>query len=227
MLAQPSGTITAIERQRKRPDRVNVYLDGAFGFAVAEEVALLAGLKRGQILAAADVAALLDRETDRRAYETALNFLSYRPRSESEVRRALADKDHPPERIEAVLKRLRDARLVDDAAFARYWVENRDAFSPRGERALRAELRQKGVSDEVVAEVLIDSAEVAESREESRAVEAGRKKARQLRGLERQVFRQRLGGFLARRGFGYDEIREASDALWAEFGPDAEPTDEE
>ena len=216
MSAEAAGTITSIERQKKRPDRVNVYLDGAFGFALSEEVAVAAGLRRDQRLDAADVAALRDRESDRQAYESALNFLSYRPRSAAEIERSLREKGHDAPRIAAVLDRLRVARLVDDAAFARYWIANRDAFSPRGERALRAELRQKGISDEVVAAVLAEAESANESGEASRAVEAGRKKARQLRGLERQVFRQRLSGFLARRGFGYGEIREAVDALWDE-----------
>ena len=210
-----SGTISSIERQQKRPDRVNVYLDGAFGFALSEEEAVAAGLRRGQRLSAAEVAALRDRETDRQAYESALIYLSFRPRSAAEIERSLAEKGHDSARVAAVLDRLRGAGLVDDAAFARYWIANRDAFSPRGERALRAELRQKGVADDVIAAVLEEVTD-AEEGKSSRAVESGRKKARQLRGLDRQVFRQRLGGFLARRGFGYDEIREAVDALWAE-----------
>jgi regulatory protein len=218
-----AGTITAIERQKKRPDRVNVHLDGAFGFALAEEVAVAAGLRRGQRLDAAEVAALRDRESDRQAYESALNFLSFRPRSAVEVERSLAEKGHDAARVAAVLDRLRGAGLVDDAAFARYWIANRDAFSPRGERALRAELRQKGVADEVVAAVLEEQVTGDESSgDAARAVEAGRKKARQLRGLDRSVFRQRLSGFLARRGFGYDEVREAVDALWTASEPSTE-----
>jgi regulatory protein len=112
-----------------------------------------------------------------------------------------------------VLVRLRQTGLVDDAAFARYWVENRDAFSPRGSRALRAELRLKGVGDEEVRGVLEDGRDEAAG-----AHAAGERKARQLKGLDRRTFRQRLGAFLARRGFSYDAISQVTDRLYAEVG---------
>ncbi len=211
--AQPPGLITSVEYQQKRPDRVNVYLDGAFGFAVAAAVAQDAGLRRGLRLAPDEVQRLLDRDDFHRAYESALNFLSYRPRSEAEVRQNLQRKRFAPERIDEVIEKLRGAGLLDDAAFARYWVENRDAFSPRGSRALRAELRRKGVADEVVREA------TPEERDDSPGAYAvAQKKARQLKGLDRQTFRQRLGGYLARRGFDYDTIGPVVDQLWAELG---------
>jgi regulatory protein len=212
MPSRVSGTVSAVEYQQKRPDRVNVYLDGAFGFALSEAVLLDSGLRKGQALSAADVARLLTREDQQRAYDSALNYLSYRPRSEAEVRRSLEEKRFAPESVEEALARLRRAGLLDDAAFARYWVENRDAFSPRGARALRAELRQRGVADEVVRE-----ATSSEERDDLAAARAAaEKKARQLHGLDRQVFRQRLGGYLARRGFSYEAIRPVVEALWSE-----------
>jgi len=203
--------VTGVEYQQKRPDRVNVYLDGVFGFAVAATVAQEAGLRRGLRLAPDEVQRLLDRDDLHRAYESALSFLSYRPRSEAEVRQNLQRKRFAPERIDEVIQKLRDAGLLDDAAFARYWVENRDAFSPRGSRALRAELRQKGVADGVIRE-----ATTADRDDSVGAYAAAQKKARQLRGLDRRAFQQRLGGYLARRGFDYDTIQSVVDRLWNE-----------
>ena len=220
-MADTHPTITALEYQQKRPDRVNVYLDGAFGLALAESVVQEAGLRRGVHLSPDDIRRLLDRDNAQRAYDTALNFLSYRPRSEAEIRRNLERKRYAPERIEEVLARLRGARLIDDAAFAKYWIENRDAFSPRGSRALRAELRAKGVGDEGLKEAF------AEDRDESEgAYAAGSRKARQLRGLDRQTFRQRLGAFLARRGFSYDTIKPATERLWREQNATDESDDD-
>lgn len=214
--------ITALEYQQKRKDRVNVYLDGDFGLALAESVVQEAGLRRGMPLDSADVQRLLNLDGARRAYDAALGFLSYRPRSEAEIRRNLERKRFPPERIEEVLVRLRRTGLVDDAAFARYWVENRDAFSPRGGRALRAELRQKGIGDEEARTVLEDGRD-----EVAGAYAAGERKARQLKGLDRRTFRQRLGAFLARRGFSYDSISPAVDRLYAEVGGSVSPDDED
>ena len=210
---QVTSVVTGVEYQQKRPDRVNVYLDGAFGFAVAAAVAQEVGLRRGLRLTPDDVGRLLDRDDSHRAYEAALNYLSYRPRSEAEVRGSLQRKRFAPDRIDEVIRRLQDAGLLDDAAFARFWVENRDTFSPRGARALRAELRQKGVADAAIQGVIS-----GERDDSAGAHAAARKKARQLRGLDYQAFRRRLGAYLARRGFDYETIGPVVASLWQEVG---------
>jgi len=106
-----------------------------------------------------------------------------------------------------VLARLETLGYVDDYAFAQYWVENRERFRPRGARALRYELRQKGIADAIIQKAL-DGFDGAES-----AYAAAQDQARRLRGLDRRTFRTRLSGFLARRGFDYDTVREAVERL--------------
>jgi regulatory protein len=149
-----AGTITALRFQKRNKDRVNVYLDGQFAFGLA--VIKAVRLRVGQALSDDDVARLRAQDKVERAYERALNFLSYRPRSEDEVRRNLRQKDVEDEVVEVVVERLTRAGLLDDREFARYWVENRLQFNPRGARALRHELRGKGVSASVIADTLAD-----------------------------------------------------------------------
>lgn len=86
----------------------------------------------------------------------AARFLEARPRSVTEVRRRLHGQGYPDPLVEVVLDRLVDLGLLDDTAFARLWVESRDRAHPRGERALRMELQEKGVARAVVDEVLAD-----------------------------------------------------------------------
>jgi regulatory protein len=86
--------------------------------------------------------------------EAAARYLEVRPRSIDEVRRRLREAGYRPELRDAAIERLVDIGMLDDDAFARAWVESRDRARPRGERALRAELRRKGVGDAIVAEVL-------------------------------------------------------------------------
>jgi len=136
-----------------------------------------------------------------RAYERALNFLSYRPRSEAEVRRRLRKKGVEDEGVEVVVERLTRAGLLNDREFARYWVENRLQFNPRGARALRHELREKGVPASIIADTLADFDEETSAR---RAAEAG---MRRLAHLEPRDFRRRLGAYLARRGFSYAVVK--------------------
>ncbi len=193
------GTITALRFQKRNKDRVNVYLDGRFAFGLAAIEA--ARLQVGQTLGDADVARLRNQDEIERAYERALNFLSYRPRSEAEVRRNLRGKNLEEKAVEGVIERLTRAGLLDDREFARYWVENRLQFKPRGVRALRQELWEKGVPDAVIAEAIEGFDEEDAAR---RVAEAG---ARRMAHLESRDFRRKLNAYMARRGFSYAVIR--------------------
>ena len=136
-----SGTITRLQFQQKTADRVNVYLDGQFAFGLPALEA--ARLRVGQHLSDADIDALHAVDQTQKAYDRAVRFLSYRPRSVSEVRRHLAQDGEDEATVEAVLGKLAEQGYLNDAEFARYWVDNRTQFRPKGPRALRQELRQQ------------------------------------------------------------------------------------
>ena len=194
-----AGKITALRYQKHNKNRVNIYLDGQFAFGLAAIEA--ARLHVGQTLGDDDIARLRRRDEVEQAYERALNFLSYRPRSETEVRRNLQKKNVADEVIEEVVERLTRAGMLNDCEFARYWVENRVKFNPRGARALRYELRQKGVPDSIISDTL------AGVDEEAAALGAARAGARRLAHLQPADFRRRLGAYLARRGFSYAAVK--------------------
>jgi regulatory protein len=199
--------ITAIETQQKNPRRVNIYLDGEFAFGLAVIVA--AWLKVGQELDEGKIATLKAADEGEITYQKALHFLSYRPRSLAEVRQNLLSRGTDTPLVEETLNRLQSAGLVNDEAFARTWVENRNSFHPRGKPALQAELRRKGLSDETIQSVLDTQVD-----EQALALEAARKYARRLEGLEWPEFRQKLGGYLARRGFSYTTLAPVVSEVW-------------
>jgi len=204
-----AGTITSVEVQARNPRRVNVHLDGAYAFPLSMEVAVQAGLARGMVLSDERIGELGAQDTWQKTYNAALNFLSFRPRSEDEVRHYLDRRKVLPDLRERMVARLKESKLLDDEAFARFWVENREAFSPRSSRALRLELRSKGIDDGTIAGVISgDDAEAAHR--------AGLKKMRLLASADRETFRRKLLPFLQRRGFGYETAREAVDRLWRE-----------
>lgn len=203
------GTITALEVQKRNKQRVNVYIDDEFAFGLSLIEA--AKLRKGQVLSEAEIAMLRGEDAVLQAVDRAANFLSYRPRSEQEVRRNLAEKDTPPEVVEAALNRLTAMGYVDDGAFARYWVENRGEFKPLSKKALRYELKQKGVADSVISETL-DNLD-----ESDQAYKAAQAQARKLRRLNRRDFRTKLTAFLQRRGFSYSTTREVVDRLCDEL----------
>ncbi|HEY8478131.1 MAG TPA: RecX family transcriptional regulator [Chloroflexota bacterium] len=208
--------VTAIEPQARRRDRFNVFLDGRYAFAL--DGALAAGLRVGHVLSDDEVAAFQRRDAEQRAFDAALSLLGYRRRSERELRQRLARKGFAADLVEAALERLRRLGLVDDVAFARSWVEARLGGRPRGPAAVKSELRQKGVSREIVGEAI---APIEESEEEL-AFALARQRVPSLRGLDRTTFRRRLGSMLLRRGFGYGVAQRVVDALWQEREPSSE-----
>ena len=144
-------TVTRLE---KRGRRVRVFLDGAYAFSLSPLVLGRTGLHCDRCLTDHEIEELKAEDIFQRALDAALNYLSYRPRTESELRRRLAGREVPKEVMEAVMGRVRELGLLDDAAFARLWVQDRERLSPRGTLALRHELRRKGVSAELVEEVV-------------------------------------------------------------------------
>lgn len=191
--------ITALQVQQRNKERVNLYLDGTYAFSITALEA--ARLRVGQRLSEAEVAHLKAQAEVDRAYERTLRFLTYRPRSEAEVAKYLASKGVEGDVQAEILAKLRRLRLVDDDAFARFWVETRVQSHPLGRMALRAELRLKGVPDETIEKALraLD--------EEESAYRAARKQARRYADLNDRQAQEKLGAFLIRRGFPYSVAR--------------------
>jgi regulatory protein len=200
--------ITAIQIGKSRGKRVNVSLDGRFAFSLAAEVVLREGLRVGQELSAAEVEALAGTDRFHRCLNAALRYLSYRPRSEFELKERLHRRGFDDDSVEAVLTRLKEQELVDDMAFAQFWKDNRESFSPRSKRLTGLELRRKGVDEDTIAQV-VDVIDDGDS-----AYRAALGKARSLPLSDYQDFRQRLAGYLKRRGFSYGVINHAVERVW-------------
>ena len=211
--------ITALEPQMNNPDRINLFVDGRFLMGVSTVIVLQMGLRLEQELSPEQLEQLHSEEIEQRAVDRALNYLSYRPRSREEVRRYLRRKETPPEIIETALERLDRLDFVNDRTFAGFWIESREHFSPRGARALKNELRMKGVERDVVDELVNDE------QDEERALRAGRKKAMSLlntSNIDYATFRNRLGPFLQRRGFAYQVVTKTVRELWKELKEEPE-----
>lgn len=200
--------ITALQVQKKNPNRVNIHLDGEFAFGLARITA--AWLKVGDILSDEKIASLQAEDSQERALQQALLFLSYRVRSEKEIRQNLQKHEFPEEVIETTLEKLRASNLANDPEFARVWVENRNIFRPRSRRAVTMELRQKGLDDETV------QAAVSNMDEDALAYESALKRANRLTGQEWGEFRKKLSEYLARRGFPYSVIAPVVTRIWNE-----------
>ncbi len=204
-------TVTAIEAQQRGTKRANIFLDGRFAFSLGRDVVEEQGLHPGQVLTNSQVAELMGADLSGRCLNAAFRLLNYRPRSEAEIRARLSRR-FDGETIEGVILQLRARQMIDDTAFAAFWKEERESFSPRSKRLLRVELRHKGIDPEVIDEVLdgIDDEESAY-------------RAAQRRGYTRakedyKTFRRKLGAFLSRRGFSYEVANRTIERLWRESG---------
>lgn len=148
-------------------------------------------------------------------YNVALRFLSYRPRSEKEVRDKLVRKKASKEIIEKVVAKLKVQKFLNDEEFAKWWIEQRTQFKPRSLKFIKFELKHKGISDDLI-ELGIKNQELRiESDLElaKKLVETRIKRFRNKFGMTREELYQKLGGFLARRGFDWETIKQSIDEL--------------
>jgi regulatory protein len=201
--------VTAIGEGKRRKRRVNIFLDDKFAFSLEADVARKEGLRVGQELSEGDIETLAGAELSQRCLNAALRYLAYRPRSEAELGERLARRGFDSETVAATLARLKEQGLVDDLAFAQFWKENRQSFSPRSQWLVRRELKAKGVAEELIARV-------ADVDDEDSAYQAAIAKAHRLPISDYQGFRRRLGEYLKRRGFGYGLINNTVNKVWAE-----------
>lgn len=200
--------ISAIEKRRGR--RVDVYVDGRLALTLAAELAVERGLRAGATITPDELTALGEEGARRGALAAGLRLLSYRQRSEEELRRRLESKRYSRNAIDSALARLRELGYLDDEAFARYWTETRQARRPRSRRLLASELRSRGIDKETAEQATADVSD------EDAAYLAASGRLGALRGQEQRAFRERLGRFLTSRGFGYDVARQVIERCWAE-----------
>jgi regulatory protein len=144
-------------------------------------------------------------------YLKAVHFLKFRQRSVKEIRDHLKKKNASDDIIDRVVTTLEEQKFLNDREFARAWIENRARFRPKGRRIVELELRQKGIPKEVIDEVMADepSEDVPDETEQlQRLVE---QRLPKYQHLEKYELYQKLGAFLARRGYTWEQIKRAID----------------
>lgn len=202
--------ITALKVQKRNSNRINIYLDNEFAFGLSRIVA--AWLSVGQELSEEKIEALKIEDASEVALQKAIQYIQYRPRTEAEVEKKLLQQDYAEATIRGVIERLKRNHLLNDLSYAVQWVENRCTFHPRSHRVIRMELRQKGISDNVIDEALAKAVE-----EEDLAYAAGLPKVRRFAALEWFDFRKKMSAYLGRKGFSYGVISPVVEKLWNEL----------
>lgn len=190
--------ISAVKPQKKK-GYYNIYLEGKFAFSLDEVTLAKKKLKVGKNIGAEEISRLRGESELNKLFDKVLRFLSYRPRSEREIRNYLFKRTSIKEMAEEVIKRLKELNYIDDGAFATWWLEQRKR-QKKGERLIRNDLFRKGVAKEIIEEV----EEAAGGDEYEDALEAAKRKFKRYKNLEGRKAKQKVCAFLARNGFSWE-----------------------
>ena len=194
--------ITALKPQKSRK-RVNVYLDGKFSFGIDLENFLKLGLKVEKELSEKEIKEIVKKAEFKKTCDKLIRFTTLRPRSKREINNWLRKYKVHESIHKELFSKLKRLELVNDEKFAVWWVEQRTSFRPRGKRALEAELRQKGIDRKFIIKALnkvkIDEVKIAR--------ELLKKKKYRWERLDKSKAREKMTGFLARKGFDWDVIK--------------------
>lgn len=198
----PGMKLTKLDSHPARPGKLRVYLDDKYAFELSRKSILALKVNEGEELDPARYRQL--QETAVR--EAAIGLLARRERSRAELRLALKRKSFDLPLIEFVLDGIEKEGLQSDSRFASAWVETRRRLSPRGKAALAFELKQKGIGDGQAVEALSRYKDEHE-RDALRDLIGSRLSRWSSSSDDKQKMKQRLLGFLTRRGFAYEDIR--------------------
>lgn len=189
------STITRLVAGVRDPSRVNVYLDGKFTFSLSADEVTSRGLAVGIKLDEKGLATLEDKSTVEKLTSKILNFLSYRPRSQTEVVRRLQHYKATLEQVTAVLDFLRPLGYLDDESFAEYLVDSRRSQG-RSTRHIQSELSRLGIDKDTISSILTDPT-------------ADRQSLQELIEKKSHLPREKLISYLARRGFSWELVKQA------------------
>ncbi len=195
--------ITKIVKARKERNSYVVFIDEAPAFQVSDEVLMKFGLLTGRRIDERMVEEIASEEAFSRARMTALNFISYRPRSSKEVTDKLSHKGFSSDLAKKVVHKLREANLVSDLEFARMLVRDKLRGKPMGKAMIRRKLLEKGISFQIIERVLKEY--VSEEDEQQAAARLAAKKLKLSRSrfaeLDSLKQQKRMVDYLLSRGF--------------------------
>ncbi|KOP67706.1 RecX family transcriptional regulator [Bacillus sp. FJAT-18019] len=200
--------ITSVEMLKKPRHRYQIAF-GPYLMTVHEDVMLKYRMLKGNVFRKDELQEIVVADERQRAYVEALNHLARKPRTAREIEQRLLQKGFEPGSVENALGRLERDKLVDDALYAKMWVEQRMTSHKKGRLWVKQELRQKGIRPEFISQALDG---VSRDEELASALTIGRKKWRQTSG-ELQDRKRKTGAYLMRRGYGGEQVRQTLNIL--------------
>jgi len=214
MIKMPK-TITQIQVQKKRKKRCSIFLNDEFAFGLDQDIVLQFGLKKGDVLSDQQIEVILLNEEKKKAKDRALNFLSYRDRSEKEIRTKLKDVGYEENIVEWVIGELKRLKFIDDERFAHSYAQTQMITRPMGEYFLKKELQQKGIEAELIEQAV--EKVYQEDDQFSVAFELAQQRKKRYNDIDEMKAKKRVSDFLLRRGFSWEIVSEVLER-WNEIG---------
>lgn len=202
-------------RQKEKDRRFNIFLDGKYSFSVGEENLLKFKVMEYKILTQDEINSIKGEENQSKLLDRAVNFLSYRPRSEKEVKDYLIKTISKAEKLkwnearesslpDIVIEKLRKYGYINDVEFAKWWIESRTKAKPKGRKLIELELKGKGVDSNLIVKLLPNKSKT----DINLALKVLEKKKTKLSKLQPREVQKKVFNYLAYRGFDIDTIKE-------------------
>lgn len=187
--------ITKVQPAAKTAGRYNIYVDGQYSFSLDELQLVQSGLHSGLDIDETELAKLKSESEFGKNYIRAVDLISRRLRSEREIRDYAFRKQWTKTNTERVIERLRQRGYLNDEVFARTFASSRLNSSRYSKKRIKLDLQKKGISSNIIAEVLHDEVDDTNALDKLIAKRA-----------KRYDDDRKLIAYLMRNGFQYDDI---------------------
>ncbi len=194
--------ITKIEKQKKGK-RYNIYLNDLYAFSIHEDILVSHRLLKDNEINEDNIKELFLKDEENKAWNKSLRYLSYKSRTEEEIRKYLINNSYDIEIINLILERLKEQGYINDTLYAQNYIRQRISLNPKGKKMIAYELVNKGIS-EIETNKALD--EIDDEVEYNMAIRLVDKKVKGYRSLEWESLQNKLGNYLQRRGFSYSLI---------------------
>ncbi|RHW34766.1 recombination regulator RecX [Lysinibacillus yapensis] len=202
--------ISKIGRQKNNPERYNIYLNDTYAFAVDESTLIKFGLTKGKVLEQFDIDEITYEDEIAKAFNRALNFLSFQMRSEYEVKKKLLDAGFGEAVVLEAIKKLEKLGFLNDETYSKALLETKKKTAKKGPRAIKQDLIKKGIDKETQAKVL-DSFSFNEQL--AIAMELAQKAVRANQNKTPMQTKQKIQDVLLRKGYSFSVITQILDEI--------------
>lgn len=212
-----SRTITSITPQKKK-GRYNIFVDEEYAFPVDESILIKHLLRKGVEISIGFQKQIEEEDGYYKAYQSALNYLSYALRSEKEVKDDLIEKEYE-DHIESVIEKLKAQRLINDLEYAKSYVRTAANINRKGPRVISQELQKRGIDELKIEDALVEYPDVQQIENAEALIQKKWKKSSKTSQRDKV---QKVKAYLMQKGYSNDIIQEALNQVDTEMDEDEE-----